>query len=308
MSDLKIIFMGTPEFAVPSLEAIHNKYGIQQVVTVPDKHKGRGLRLQASPVKSKAIELGIPVLQPESLKDEIFLKEVQALKPDLIIVIAFRILPAELYKIPRIASFNIHGSLLPKYRGAAPINHAIINGERETGLTSFVLKDKVDTGEVLLTKKIGIGPDMTAGELHDIMMPLAAELTIETINLLSDGHYKTSSQNDVLATNAPKLTKNNTKIDWNQNSEKIFNFIRGLSPYPCAWTVMSNEPIKLLKVKILASNSLEASQYIVSKNGFIVGTATNDIEIVELKPNNKQRMSSSDFINGFRGQTTGYLI
>ena len=299
--------MGTPEFAVPALSAIHSKYGISAVVTVPDKPKGRGLKLIPSPVKEKAFELEIPVFQPEKLKDEDFIQSIRVLEPDIIVVIAFRILPRELFTIPKLASFNIHGSLLPKYRGAAPINHAIINGETRSGLTSFILQDKVDTGNILLKKEVEISLDMSAGELHDLLMPQAAELSIETIELLLRGNYTPLIQDESLSSPAPKLNKENTLINWRMTAQQIINFIRGLSPYPTAWTNMDDAPIKILKALKIDSNNLEPGKYSITKKQFLVGTSDIDISITYLQPPNKKSMPVSDFLNGYRGANEGFL-
>lgn len=307
MENPRIIFMGTPEFAVPSLEKIFNEFGVEAVVTVPDKPKGRGLKLVHSPIKEMALELGIPVLQPDSLKDESFLQTIREIMPDIIVVIAFRILPKELYTIPHIASFNIHGSLLPKYRGAAPINHAIINGEKVSGLTSFVLQDKVDTGNILLQRKVDIHNDMTAGDLHDLLMWVSAELSCDTINLLLEGNYQALAQDDLLASPAPKLFKDNTRIDWNNPAESIYNFVRGLAPYPTAWTLFEGNALKISKISILESKSLRVGEYKIDKQGFLVGCQDRDISLEILQAQNKRSMSFVDFLNGYRGIDNGYF-
>jgi methionyl-tRNA formyltransferase len=305
MSNPKIIFMGTPEFAVPSLEAIYQKYGLTAIVTVPDKPKGRGLKLIPSPVKEKALELGVQVFQPEKLKDESFIQNIKMLEPDIIVVIAFRILPRELYTIPKLASFNIHGSLLPKYRGAAPINHAIINGETQSGLTSFILQDKVDTGDILLRRTIDIFPQMNAGQLHDAMMPIAAELSLETIDLLIKGNITALSQDGTLATPAPKLFKDNTKINWELPAQQINNLVRGLALYPAAWTNFDGSMMKILAVEQTELCTLNSGDYTISKKEFRVGTGDCDLKIIALQPPNKKSMPISDFLNGYRGLSDG---
>ncbi len=301
----KIIFMGTPEFAVPSLEAIYEKFGISAVVTVPDKPKGRGLKLIPSPIKAKALELGLTIFQPEKLKEEEFLSNIKEINPDIIVVIAFRILPRELYTIPKIASFNIHGSLLPKYRGAAPINHAIINGETQSGLTSFILQDKVDTGDILLRKSLDISPTMNAGDLHDALMPMAANLSLETIDLLLTGSITTLSQDNTLATPASKLFKENTKINWELSADQVNNFIRGLSPYPAAWTNFNGETLKISGIEKTDNSNLNPCEFIISKKEFLVGTSDFDIKILTLQPPNKKSMPVNDFLNGYRGLSEG---
>lgn len=307
MSKLKIIFMGTPEFAVPALDSIHSEYGVEAVVTVPDKPKGRGLKLAFSKVKEKALELKIPVYQPISLKDEDFLSTISNINPEIIVVIAFRILPRELYSMAKIASFNIHGSLLPKYRGAAPINHAIINGEKKTGLTSFVLQEKVDTGNILLKSEIDIDDEMTAGELHDLLMPLAADLSLSTIELLLSGNYSPIIQSDDEASPAPKLNKENTKLNWDLPAVKIINLIRGLSPYPGAWSNMDGNNLKIFKAVKTNSKTLSPKQYRIDKKQFLVGTTDYDISLLQIQPQNKNSMNISNFLNGYRGSETGFF-
>jgi methionyl-tRNA formyltransferase len=300
--------MGTPEFAVPSLEAIHSEFGISAVVTVPDKPQGRGQKVIPSPIKSKALKFNIPVLQPMKLKDEEFIEQIKSINPDIIVVIAFRILPKEVYTLAKIASFNIHGSLLPKYRGAAPINWAIIKGENKTGLTSFILKDTVDTGDILLIKEVEIEKSMNFGNLHDLLMPQAAELSIETINLLLSGHYSPKNQNDTESCPAPKLNKDNTKINWNNSSEDIINFVRGLSPHPTAWTTMNSNPLKIIEVNYFPSVKLEPGKFEITSKKFLIGTLNGSIECLRLQPQNKNAMNVADFINGYRGEKTGELV
>jgi len=299
-----IVFMGTPEFAVPSLISINEKYGVKAVVTVPDKPKGRGLKLSYSPVKEKAIELGIPVLQPEKLKDESFIENLKQFEPDIIVVIAFRILPKEVYLLPKIASFNIHGSLLPKFRGAAPINHAIIQGESKTGLTSFILGEKVDTGNMLLQYECEISENMTAGELHDKLMPEAANLSLQTIEILLSGNYQPIIQDEALASPAPKIFRDNCKIDWSKSQEQVHNLIRGLSPHPGAWTIFENKQYKILRT-LKVNKNIEQGKFIIKDNKMLVGCTDDALEILEIQPENKKPMSIKEFINGWRGNNSG---
>jgi methionyl-tRNA formyltransferase len=312
-----IIFMGTPEFAVPSLELLHREYGVKAVVTVPDKQQGRGMKMQPSPVKQKAIELNIPVLQPEKLKNEEFLIELTKLKPDIIVVIAFKILPKEIFDIPSIAIFNIHPSLLPKYRGAAPINRTIINGDKETGLTSFIVQLKIDTGDILFQKKYQIHDGFTAGDLHDFLMPEAAQMTIETCRLLLSGDYTPLKQDDTLATPAPKIFTENCKIDWNESAEKLKNFIHGVSPFPGAWTIWEGKRLKILRVKynintnetqtLTGSQSLSnnAGSYLIENKNFIVYCGNDFIILTEIQPEGKKAMMAEDFLRGYRGKMNG---
>lgn len=295
--------MGTPEFAVESLVKINENYNISAVVTVPDKAKGRGQKLSFSPVKEKALELGLNVLQPEKLKDENFISELKSLNPDIICVIAFRILPEEVFSIPKIASFNIHGSLLPKFRGAAPINRAIMEGETKTGLTSFILKKQVDTGDILLKKEVEIFDEMTAGELHDKLMPLAAQLSLETIELLKNDNFKTEMQDELLASPAPKIFRDECQINSDKNVVSAKNHIHGLSPYPAAFLNIDNIEIKILKVK-LSDENIEKSTYLI-KDKFLLGFDNGTLEVLELKPQGKKVMNVKDFLNGWRGNKNG---
>ena len=300
--------MGTPEIAVPTLEKLNEKYKIEAVVTVPDKPKGRGLQLLPSPIKEKASQLDLKILQPENLKDENFIRQIAEISPDIIVVFAFRILPAEVYKLAKIASFNIHMSLLPKYRGAAPINWAIINGEKTSGLTSFILNNKVDTGSILLQKKVDILTNWTAGELYNSLMENAPQFAVDTCELLFSGDYKLTVQDDSAATPAPKIFKHTAKIDWSKDANEIMNFINGYSPTPCAWTLWNNSQLKIFRANIFnenLDNSKEAGSYFISDNKFIIHCGSGAIEILELQQEGKKKIKTLDFINGFRGNFEG---
>lgn len=303
----KIVFMGTPEFAIPALKKVNEIYGVSAVVTQPDKPKGRGQHLAWSAVKECAIELGIPVIQPISMKDPDFISELSGLKPDIIVVIAFRILPPEVYELASIATFNIHGSLLPKYRGAAPINWAIINGEKETGITSFILKQAVDTGDILLQKKIHIGNEDTFGDIYKILSELSADLTLETIDVLSSGKYSVSQQNNELATPAPKIFKEHCKIDWTKNADYTVNLIRGLSPVPSAYTIFNGDNLKILKAHKCTKNQLEPGHYKITAKEFAIGCEDAAVSITELQPAGKKVMKIEDFLRGYRGLAKGTL-
>ena len=305
--NLKIIFMGTPEFAVPSLVAINEKYGVKAVVTVPDKPKGRGLTMKGSPVKEKALELGIEVLQPAKLKDVDFLDKIREIEPDIIVVIAFRILPKELYSIPKLCSFNIHGSLLPKYRGAAPINWAIITGENQSGLTSFILQEKVDTGNLLLQYKMDLSDGMTAGELHDKLMPEAANLSLKTIDMILSENYTTFPQDDNMTSPAPKIFKEHCKINWQMESINVRNLINGLSPYPAAFTVIDGKQYKITKVRINYNLRVKVNQFIIKEGNLLIGTKDFPIEVLEIQAENKKAMPIRDFLNGWRGKQQGIV-
>jgi len=303
----KIVFMGTPDFAIPALQKVHEIYGISAVVTQPDKPKGRGQHLAWPAVKECAIELGIPVIQPITMKDLDFINELSALKPDIIVVIAFRILPPEVFELAELASFNIHGSLLPKYRGAAPINWAIINGEKETGLTSFILKQSVDTGDVLLQEKIHIGQEDTFGDVYNTLSKLSAELTVKTIELILSGDYTTMPQDNAIASPAPKIFKEHCRIDWSQHADNIVNLIRGLSPTPSAYTMFHGDNLKILKAHKCTKNHLEPGHYKITAKEFAIGCADAAISITELQPAGKKAMKIEDFLRGYRGNPKGNL-
>jgi methionyl-tRNA formyltransferase len=238
---MRIVFMGTPEFAVESLKLlVENKYNVVGVVTMPDKPAGRGHTLQSSPVKLYALEKGLKVLQPEKLKDESFISDLRNLKPDLQVVVAFRMLPEVVWNLPPMGTFNLHASLLPQYRGAAPINWVIINGENETGVTSFFLTHEIDTGKIILQEKISIEPEDNAGSIHDKLMVIGANLVLRTVDLIDSGKIQTIDQKELVNTNlvlkdAPKIFKQTCELDINKSSKELHNFIKGLSPYPGAW-------------------------------------------------------------------------
>lgn len=297
---MKIIFMGTPGFAIPSLTAINeSKHELVCVVTVPDKKKGRGQSMSYSDVKKYAIEKNIEVLQPEDLSDFNFINRLRALKPDLIIVVAFRILPEIIFDIPANGIFNLHASLLPKYRGAAPINRALINGETETGVTTFFLKKKVDTGNIILQDKISILPEDDAGSLHDRLSKLGADAVMKTIELIENKSFTLMYQDDSSATKAPKIFKEDCQINWSNDSVKIHNQIRGLSPYPAAFTHYNNKSIKIFKSNLtdLKSDS-QPGEFLITGKKLYVSTRDNLLELSELQPEGKKRMSAKDFING----------
>ena len=264
----RIVYMGTPEFAVEPLRAIIEAgYNVSAVVTVPDKPAGRGLKLQPSPVKVFAEQNHIPVLQPEKLKDPQFIQTLKEINPDIAVVVAFRMLPRDVWQIPRLGTFNLHASLLPQYRGAAPINWAIINGEKETGITTFLLDEQIDTGNILLQKSVPIGETETAGELHDRLMYQGAGLVVETINMLTAGNINPIPQNQIKVSGelkpAPKIFKETCRVDWNNPSQIVFNHIRGLSPYPAAWTELKtkrNNVETIIPIKIYQAEKLDQAQ------------------------------------------------
>lgn len=261
-SNFKIVFMGTPDFAVASLNAlVQNGFEIAAVVTAPDRPAGRGQKLKVSAVKEYALNHGLLILQPQSLKDPEFISSLNSLNADLQIVVAFRMLPKEVWSLPKLGTFNLHASLLPDYRGAAPINWAIINGEKETGVTTFFIDEEIDTGNIILQEKITIESSETAGQLHDRLMKLGAQLVVHTAKAISEGNLTTISQKDVKSVKmAPKLFRETCKLDWNRAAQEIYNKIRGLSPYPAAWGLLNNggvtTSVKIFKARLteLSSN------------------------------------------------------
>ena len=303
---MRIIFMGTPDFAVPSLEILlENGYDVVGVITATDKYGGRGNKqLIESAVKKFAREKGLTILQPKNLKAPEFIETLKALKADLQIVVAFRMLPEVVWSMPAIGTFNLHGSLLPKYRGAAPINWAIINGEKETGVTTFFLQHQIDVGDVIFQEKMSIGENETAGDVHDRMMELGAATVLKTVQVIEAGNYELHPQNDEIATHAPKIFKETCEIDFHQSTQQVHDFVRGLSPFPAAWTTLDNKQLKILETrKILEMHELTAGMY-VSDNKKSLKIATNDgyVEVLSLQLEGKKRMNIVDFLNGYTFQ------
>jgi methionyl-tRNA formyltransferase len=300
---MNIIFMGTPGFAVPSLKALLNSHHkISAVVTVPDKAKGRGLKVTESDVKKFAVENFLPVLQPVSLKDPEFVSELEQLSADLIVVVAFRILPKSIFKIPAYGSINLHASLLPKFRGAAPINWAIIRGERETGVTTFFLQEKVDTGSIIMQEKTDIAFDDTAGTLHDKLMTLGADTLLSTVDLIEsyDGKPPVQKQNNGEATGAPKIFKEDCRIDFDRSVDEVYDFIRGLSPYPGAYTEYNGRIIKIYSTVKSRWDSLKGpGRFFIKDDRLYVSCLNEFLEITELQMEGKKRMNSRGFLNGY---------
>jgi len=300
-----IIFMGTPEFAVPALQAIHARFGVSCVVTAPDKPRGRGQSVSPSAVKQAAIDLGIAdILQPVSLKDPSFAAEIAQRAPSLMCVIAFRILPHSIYSLASHGTFNVHASLLPRFRGAAPINHAIMSGDTETGITSFLLNDVVDTGTILLQKKYAISDGMTIGELYLALMPLAADCAVETCVGLLSGTLVAQPQDDSRACPAPKVFREQSSIQWSHNTRSIRNFIHGLSPAPCAWTTWNGEVLKIYRASLSEGHRTPGTWSIISGH-FLVACADGMLEIDEMQLPGKRRISAEEFLRGYRGPTEG---
>jgi len=299
---MKVIFFGTPEFAIPSLKILYdNGYEISAVVTVPDKEKGRGLKPEPSPVKKFALSLGLKVLGPVNLKDENFINQLKEINPDLGVVVAYRILPREVYSLPKYRTFNLHASLLPKYRGAAPIQWAIINGEKVTGVTTFFLQDKVDTGNIILQREVQIDDEDNFQTLHDKLSQIGSDLVLETVKLIEKGNYELKTQDDSLATLAPKITKEICQINWNQSAIKIHNLIRGLSPVPGAFTKLGDKLIKIFRSKLIDENSENDPGLIeIKEDEILVNTADKKLSILELQPESRKKMSAKEFLLGYK--------
>ncbi|MBS1496382.1 MAG: methionyl-tRNA formyltransferase [Bacteroidetes bacterium] len=296
--------MGTPEFAVASLQKLVNEgYQIAGVVTAPDKPAGRGMQLQQSAVKKYAAEQGLKVLQPEKLRNPDFLDELKALNADVQIVVAFRMLPEMVWNMPPLGTINVHGSLLPQYRGAAPINWAIINGEKFTGVTTFKLQHQIDTGSILLSKKIEIREDETAGELHDEMMETGAELLLETIKALENGTLSEHPQTESAELkHAPKIFTDTCQIDFTKSVQDVYNLIRGLSPYPTAFTYLDNKKLKIFRAeKIISNQALKAGNIETDKKTFLQFACKDGyIKVLELQMEGKKKMEVEDFLRGYR--------
>lgn len=302
---MKIIYLGTPAFAVAPLEAIIQAgFDVVAVVTAPDKPAGRGMQMQFSPVKKFALTKNIPVLQPVKLKDPAFIEQLASFKADIQVVIAFRMLPEVVWNMPPKGTINLHASLLPDYRGAAPINWAIINGEKETGVTTFFLKHEVDTGDIIGSKKTEIAPEMTAGELHDVLMNLGSELIVETLQKVTEDNYNASPQGNSSIKTAPKIFTNDCQINWEQHAEQIRNLIRGLSPVPGAFTFYEGKVLKIYSANVekcthvLKPGTIETDQ----KNYFKIACLDGFLVINTLQPEGKKRMSVKDFLNGLQNK------
>jgi methionyl-tRNA formyltransferase len=311
--ELRIVFMGTPQFAAASLEAIVSAgYDVVAVITAPDKPSGRGKKLTQSAVKQSALELGLKILQPQNLKATEFIAQFKALRANLGVVVAFRMLPEIIWSMPELGTINLHASLLPQYRGAAPINHAIINGEPETGVTTFFLRHEIDTGDVLLTEKVSIGYDETAGELHDKLMIKGADLVLKSLKIIESGDYKLRNQDGLMdgvriLKTAPRIFKDDCLIHWNRSCEDIYNLIRGLSPVPGAFSYLSNQKddvfaIKIFqsKIRLLQHNSKPGEIESNDKDFFGIYCLDGIIQIDELQLQGKKRMKVQDFLNGFK--------
>jgi methionyl-tRNA formyltransferase len=298
---LRIIFMGTPEFAVPSLEILlQNEINVVAVITAPDKPQGRGQKITFSPVKECALKYNVPVLQPTNLKSEEFLDTLRSYKADLQVVVAFRMLPESVWNMPVIGTFNLHASLLPQYRGAAPINWAIINGEKETGVTTFFLQQDIDTGSIIFQEKESISLADTAGTLYERLMNKGAKLVLKTVQAIASKNYTSTPQQETSTKHAPKIFKETCEINWNQTTTAVINFVRGLSPYPSAWTTLNGKFFKIHKISGASSDKNKSIGEIESdeKKNLLVKTLDGWISIDELQPEGKKKMTADEFFRG----------
>jgi methionyl-tRNA formyltransferase len=299
---VKIVFFGTPDFAVPSLEKLHgSSHSVQSVVTAPDKPRGRGRSVLPTPVARRAGQMGLPVLKPINLKDESFLNSLAALDADLFAVVAFRVLPEEVFSMPSNGSVNLHASLLPKYRGAAPIQWAICNGETETGLTTFQIRKAVDTGNILKQRRVEILSEDDAGSLGSKMAEIGAELLLETLNELEAGTLTPKAQDPAQASRAPKITKEHCEIRWHRSAGEIHNQVRALSPQPGAVTFLDEQMLKIYRTAVRESSSgLRPGEAHIDDQGITIGTGSGELVVLELQLQGKKRMDTTTFLRGFR--------
>jgi methionyl-tRNA formyltransferase len=301
---LRIIFMGTPEFAVPSLEIlVKNKFNVVAVITAPDKPQGRGQRLMPSPVKECAIKYNIPILQPTNLKAPEFLEELKSNQANLQIVVAFRMLPEVVWSMPSLGTFNLHGSLLPQYRGAAPINWAIINGEKETGVTTFFLRHEIDTGSIIFQDKEPIHEEDNVGTVYERLMHKGAQLVLKTVRAIEENNYPNQPQpTGIEIKHAPKIFKETCEINWSQSSEQIRNFVRGLSPYPAAWTTINGKIFKVFKIqssKFKTQHQVKIGEYDTDNKTYLyIKTLDGFVSVEEFQPEGKKRMTVQEFFRG----------
>lgn len=300
---LRIVFMGTPEFAVESLDIlVKNNYDIAGVVTAPDKPAGRGQKLNMSAVKKYALEKGLHILQPVKLKDENFIRELKDLNANLFIVVAFRMLPEMVWNMPELGTFNLHASLLPQYRGAAPINWAIINGETKTGVTTFFLQHEIDTGDILMSESVDIHPDDNASDLHDKLMHLGAKLTLQTVQAIDHGNIQPKPQPDKEIIHAPKIFKEDCQLDFNEDVTRLYNKVRGLSPFPAAFTHLDGKVLKIFKTEVqkIHGDYPNGTFDTDEKTYLRVRCENGWLNILELQLEGKKRMYISDFLKGYR--------
>src|SRR5690554_5368203 len=301
--DLRIIYMGTPEFAVPALDLlVANGWNVVAVITAPDKPKGRGKKLGTSPVKDAALKQGIPIMQPANLKSPEFIEELKSYQADVQVVVAFRMLPEIVWDMPQMGTFNLHASLLPNYRGAAPINWAIINGEEETGVTTFFLKHEIDTGNIIFQEKEAILPQDNLGSLYEKLMKRGAQLVLKTIEAIAEGNVQETKQDESLAKHhAPKIYKGTGEIDWKRTAVEVHNLVRGLSPYPAAWTGINGKTTKIFATELLSADipGRKSGEHQSDGKSYLhFQTGEHGIAILELQMEGKKRMGIKEFLRG----------
>ena len=314
--ELRILFMGTPEFAVAGLDAlIRDEQHVIAVVTSMDKPAGRGRKIRTSPIKDYALSQNIPVLQPEKLKSPSFLAELQDLQPDLLVVVAFRMLPEQVWKLPPMGTINLHASLLPQYRGAAPINRVLMNGETETGLTTFFIEKEIDTGKIILQETVSVDPDEDAGSLHDKMMNTGASLLVRTVRAIAGGNPPLIDQTALIRKQeelktAPKIFTEDCRVDWDQETEVVYNHIRGLAPYPAAWTILKNQAgeEKILKIfaaekEILPVNEKPGTLLTDDENALEIACRNGIIRLTRIQLEGKKKMDTPEFLRGLKDVT-----
>lgn len=300
MRSLNIVFMGSPDFAIPSLEKLHNSdHNLLAVVSNPDKRRGRGSTPEPTVVKKRALELGLTTIDVKDVKSDEFHASLEELKPDLLVVVAFRILPVSILKIPTIGSVNLHASLLPKYRGAAPIHWSIIKGEKETGCTVFFLNENVDTGEIITKSRTKIGENETTGDLYNRLKETGADLLVRAINQIADGSVQTVPQDHKLATPAPKLFKENTRIDFTRPANEVHNFIRGLSPFPTAWCEYDGKKMNVYRAELAEKMKLKPGELHFEDGRLFAGCGDQSIELKSIQLPGTRKMSGRDFANGY---------
>lgn len=314
--DLRILFMGTPDFAVATLKALlDNNYNVVGVITAPDRKAGRGQKLKASAVKEFALEHNLNILQPTNLKSDAFIEELKALNANLQIIVAFRMLPEVVWKMPEFGTFNLHASLLPQYRGAAPIHWSIINGEKKTGVTTFFIDEKIDTGAIILSEETEINENTTVGELHDELMAIGSKLVVKTVKLIEEGDVTTTIQpkSEDLKT-AYKLNRDNCKIDWTEDLDTIYNKVRGLNPFPTAWCYLDNNEEDLLSIKLYgvekehATHNFEAGLIFSDKTELKVSCQGGYIKVKEMQLPGKRKMNVKSLLNGFEFSKNAKLL
>ncbi len=296
---LKIVFMGTPDFAVPSLEILNNsEHHIQLVVTVADKQQGRGRRQQPSAIKLAADRMGLPTSQPDSLKSREFVKQLSELSPDLIVVVAFQILPEEIFSLPKYGSFNLHASLLPKYRGAAPIHWALLNGDSESGVTTFFLKRKVDTGNIILQAKIGILPEDNLHSLYGNLCRLGADVVLKSVNSIASGDVRIGEQDNSLATPAPKVTRETRLLNFSESADRCHNRVRAFAPSPAAFTYRAGTLLKILSSSVGSENGKPGSIIGISTGSFTIACGSGSLIVKSIQPESKKEMNAASYLRG----------